>query len=699
MLTFLSTLLFGENKAYMIEEQIAIFYPENYIPRLQEPSFALIKKPKKTAPLNSHWKLRVKFDSIQSNNIATIKVDDNVDFYGTGEVTGHLKRDGTTRTLWNTDNYAYSKFHGLHLYQSHPWVLGLRHDGTAFGVLADNTYKQKIILDESITFKSEGPAFRVIIIEGKSPDEVLMQLANITGKIELPPLWALGYQQCRWSYYPDKRVKEIADIMRNKRIPCDVIWMDIHYMEDYRIFTFSKDKFPDPKALNKYLHRRNFKSVWMIDPGVKYDEEYWVYKSGTEKDIWVKDFKKENYIGNVWPGPCVFPDFTQSKARKWWSELYKYFMSTGIDGVWNDMNEPAVFDVPGFTMPENNSHKGDNSLPEGNHSRYHNVYGMMMVRASRVGILKANPDKRPFILTRSNFLGGQRYAATWTGDNESTWKHMKSSIPMLLNMGLSGQPFAGPDIGGFGGNPTSELYAHWLALGVFYPFSRSHAAEGTNDQEPWSFGQEVEEISRMAIERRYRLLPYLYTLFHEASTTGLPIMRPLFMADPTNLNLRDEEEAFLLGKDLMIIPKWAGEPQMPSGNWRSVSIVGENSANDKYQPDIKIRPGAIIPLGEIIQSTANYSLRKITLLVSLNENGKASGKLYADSGDGFGYKNGDYAIITFRAQKDEELVTVSCVHEDGNYRVRNKIIVVKIVGDDRVIEGSGNLKKSIWVAL
>ncbi len=697
MLTLLSSLLFGQQRAYMIGEQTAIFYPENYHKNLQEPSFALIKEPKRTAPLDKDWKLNVKFDSIQSKNIAVINIDEDVDLYGTGEVTGQLRRDGTTRTLWNTDNFAYSKFHGLHLYQSHPWVLGVRQDGSAFGVLADNTYKQKIILDEAITFKSDGPSFRMIIIDGKNPDDVLMKLGEWTGKMPLPPLWALGYQQCRWSYYPDKRVKEIADTMRLKKIPCDVIWMDIHYMDEYRVFTFSEDNFPDPIRLNKYLNKKNFKSVWMIDPGVKYDENYEIYKSGSEKNVWVKDSAGNNYLGNVWPGPCVFPDFTQAKTRDWWSALYKDYMSNGIDGVWNDMNEPAVFDTPGFTMPDNNLHYGDDSIPEGKHSRYHNVYGMLMVKASREGILNANPDKRPFILTRSNFIGGQRYAATWTGDNESTWKHLKQSIPMVLNLGLSGQPFSGPDIGGFGGNATPELYANWIAIGAFYPFSRSHTAEGTNNQEPWSFGQEIEDVSRKAIERRYRLLPYLYTLFYEASKTGLSIMRPLFMVEPTNLSLREEDEAFMLGKDLMIIPKWAGQPQMPSGNWRAITLVTDDNTKNKYQPDLKIRPGAIIPLGENIQSTVDYSLNKITLLVSLDEKGKAKGKLYADAGDGYGYKKGEYVIITFEAKKTEDSIEIICLQKEGKFDVKNRQIEVKIIDNDKIIEGKGSIKRAFKI--
>ena len=245
-----------------------------------------------------------------------------------------------------------------------------------------------------------------------------------------------------------------------------------------------------------------------------------------------------------WPGDCVFPDFTQNKVTKWWGTLYKDFMRTGVDGVWNDMNEPAVFETSDWTMEDSNRHKGGKDFPNDIHLRYHNVYGMMMVEASRNGIQKANPKKRPFVLTRSNFLGGHRFAATWTGDNYSSMDHLKQSIPMSLNLSLSGQPFNGPDIGGFAGNSTSELYAHWIAVGAFYPFSRAHATKGSINQEPWSFGKEVEQVSKEALMRRYRLIPYLYTLFWESSNTGMPVMRPLFFHDPKANYLRKEQGNF-----------------------------------------------------------------------------------------------------------------------------------------------------------
>lgn len=691
--------LFAQERAVLIKDNIAVFYPDSFIKEKHLPSFALQTEPEEIASLPSIWKTKVLFSNTFGKSMAYIKIDEGTSLYGTGEVTGSLIRNGTSRKLWNTDNPIYSRDNGDRLYQTHPWVLGVREDGSAFGVLADNTWKQEISLGEGILFSSESLPFRVIVIECETPQKVVQALAELTGKIQLPPLWSLGFQQCRWSYYPDSRVKEIADTFRLKKIPCDVIWMDIHYMNDYRIFTFSPEYFPNPKETNDYLHQKGFKSVWMIDPGVKVESGYGIYDSGKKKDVFVKTTDGKDFIGKVWPGDCVFPDFTQQKTAKWWAGLYKNFMATGADGVWNDMNEPAVFNGPDKTMPEDNIHLGSGDIKKDIHSRYHNVYGMLMAKASREGILNSNPDKRPFLLTRSNYIGGQKYAATWTGDNESSWKHLKMSIPMSINMGLSGQPFNGPDIGGFAGNASPELYAHWIALGAFYPFSRAHKITGSHNHEPWAFGEKIEQISRIAIQRRYRLLPYIYTLFYEASTSGMPVMCPVFFADPKDTRLRNEEQAFLLGADLLIIPKWAEHPVLPKGNWRTISLINEESENDVYQPELKIRPGAILPVGKIIQNTTEYSLDTLTLYVSLDSENKAFGKLYHDAGDGFGYQKEEYVTFEFNAEKHDNNVVVEITDKKGAYPVNCKIITVQLITDEGIKTGFGDLSKPIKIKM
>jgi len=432
----------------LIGNNVSIFYPANYDAKAHQPSFALLKEPKAVGITPQSWSLKPVFYSENGKTTATLPIFKGTSLYGTGENTGSLIRNGQKVTLWNTDNFKYMADNGKRLYQSHPWVLGVNRDGSAFGVIADNTWKQQIDLSDSIRFISEGPAFRIIIIERNSPQEVIKELANLIGKMEMPPLWALGYQQSRYSYIPDTRIKNVADTFRLKKLPCDVIWMDIDYMERFKIFTFDKVKIPNPTGVNDYLHQKGFHSIWMIDPGVKVEKDYFVYESGSKGNHWVQNAEHKEFNGSVWPGQCAFPDFTRPETRSWWSGLYKDFMATGIDGVWNDMNEPSVFDGVNGTMPENNWHRGGGDLPAGVHLKYHNVYGMLMVKASREGILDVNPNKRPFILSRSGYLGSHRYAATWTGDNCGTVEHMKMSIPMTLNLGLSGQPFNGPDLGG-----------------------------------------------------------------------------------------------------------------------------------------------------------------------------------------------------------------------------------------------------------
>jgi len=642
----------------LIAPQVAVFYPSDFNAKAHLPSFALVQEPKVIMRIPKSWKMIPTFYHKNGKAVTSFLVPKGASLYGTGEVTGPLLRNGQSITLWNTDNFTYKDYEGKRLYQSHPWVLGINSDGSAFGVLSDNTWRQNLVLNDSITFIAESPASRVFVIQKKNIGALLKVLTDMVGKIALPPLWSLGYQQSRWSYEPESKVREIASEFRNRKIPCDVIWMDIDYMDGYRVFTFDKDKFPDPRALNDDLHRMHFKGVWMIDPGVKVDTSYFVYHQAQERNLWVKDAAQNDFIGDVWPGPCKFPDFTMPETRKWWANLYGDFLQKNIDGIWNDMNEPAVFEVPDHSMPIDNFHRGGGGLVPDLHLRYHNVYGMLMIQASREGILAANKDKRPFLLSRAGYLGSHRYGATWTGDNKGSWEQLKMSIPMVLNLGLSGQSFSGPDIGGFEGKTDTVLFAHWIALGAFYPFSRGHACKGTNDKEPWAFGQEVENVARTALNRRYRLLPYSYTLFHEASVTGMPVMRPLFFADDKDTFLRHEEQAFLLGADLMVVPKWATVLHRPKGQWRIVSIAGENSQMDKYQPDVSIREGSIVPLGKLIQSTVDYRTDSLTLLISLDGNGEAIGNLYEDDGEGFGYKQGRFAEYGFRAKAQKGQVSI-----------------------------------------
>lgn len=686
-------------KSVMVGDRIAKFIPAGYDAK-SIPSFAIDKEPREQGALPPNWELIPDFTSTNGKANASLSIPEGTSIYGGGEVTGPLLRNGKTIKLWNTDSGAYGVDNGKRLYQSHPWMMGVRKDGTAFGILFDTSWKAELsCTNQKIELKSEGVPFRVFIIDRDSPQAVVRGLSELTGTMPMIPRWVLGYQQSRFSYTPANRVIEIADTFRQKKIPCDVIWMDIDYMDGYRIFTFNPTTFPNPKAVNRDLHIRGFHSAWMIDPGAKVDPDYFVYKSGTENDIWVKTADGKNFTGDAWPGAAAFPDFTYPKANKWWRSLYKDFLAQGVDGVWNDVNEPQINDTPNKTMPENNFHRGGGKIPAGTHLQYHNVYGFLMVKASREGIMDVRPEKRPFILTRSNFLGGQRYAATWTGDNGSSWEHLKMSVPMSLTLGLSGQPFSGADIGGFLFNANADLFGNWIGFGAFYPFARGHACAGTNNKEPWAFGKEIEDASRIALERRYILLPYFYTLLHEASTNGMPIMRPVFFADPKDLSLRAEEEAFLIGDDLLIIPAFANHPNLPKGIWRELSLV-EGDKQNKYQAKIKLRGGSIVPTGKIIQNTNEKSLDPLTLLVCLDSQGQAKGTMYWDAGDGWTFKKGDYSQQTFTAEKDGNTVIVRLADQKGKYKTENNnMAVVKVITEQGIYHASGDLTEGIEIKL
>lgn len=687
-------------KEVIVGDGIAKFVPKGFN-LSQMPSFALKAEPQEKGMLPSNWQLYPIVEKKKGHASAYLDVPQGTSLYGGGEVTGPLLRNGQSIKLWNTDSGAYSVDNGKRLYQSHPWVMGVRPDGTSFGILFDTPYKAKLTTtDERINFETEGELFRIFVIDRESPQAVIKGLAELIGTMPMVPRWALGYQQCRFSYTPASRVIEVADTFRIKRIPCDVMWMDIDYMDGYRIFTFNPQTFPDPAALNRDLHIRGFHSAWMIDPGAKVDSTYFVYKSGTANDVWVKTAQGKEFNGDAWPGACAFPDFTQPKTVRWWADLYKDFLDKGVDGVWNDVNEPQISNTPTGTMPEDNKHLGGDKIPAGPHLKYHNVYGYLMVKASREGIMKARPQNRPFILTRSNFLGGQRFAATWTGDNASWKSHMTMSVPMILTLGLSGQPFSGADVGGFLFNPDADLFGRWMALGAFYPFSRGHACAGTINKEPWAFGQKVEDVSRMALERRYVLLPYYYTLLHEASETGMPIMRPVFFADPKDTLLRAEEQAFLIGENLLVVPEWAQNPALPKGIWRNLSLIPGDD-KDSYQAKLKIRGGAIIPTGKIIQNTNEKSLDPLTLLVCLDEKGEAHGTLYWDEGDNWSFKDGNYSFQHFTAIRTaDNKVQVKITQKKGKYITENNdMAIVKIITDKGIYQASGNLVEGIEVQL
>ena len=655
-----------------IGERIVRFWPNDAARQSALPSLALQTPLPPLGPVPEGFAVRPEFASAQGGRIIKLAVPRGTALYGLGESPGRLRRDGQSTVTWNTDAYGY-RTGAPSIYQSHPWVLAVRPDGSSFGVLADTPGRVTIDLFRGIEIRAQGPVFPVIVIERDTPAEVVRALSDLTGLMPLPPRWALGFQQCRYSYAPAEEVLRIAREFRARDLPCDVLWMDIDYMDRHKPFTFDPIGFAKPRELADTLHARGFRSVWILDPGIKDEPGDPVFESLRRGDHWVKLPSGEPYRGKVWPGICVFPDFTRRATRAWWSQQVGDFIEqAGADGLWNDMNEPAVFDVRSKTMDESARHEADAELGgPGYHARYHNAYGMLMARASRDGMLAARPTRRPFVLSRANFMGGQRYAASWSGDNGSTPEHLGLALPMVLNLGLSGQPFSGPDIGGYAGPLTGDEFAVWMGLGTLLPFARAHTEKGNIRKEPWSFGPRIEALCRRALQTRYRLLPYLYTAFEEASRTGMPVARPAFFADPKAGWLRDVEYEFLLGGDVLVdleINDVVGGARRLSDDqraWRAASVVaGEPHV---AVPKLSVRAGAIVPLGPVVAYSDEKPLDDVELLVSLDAHGRAEGTLYEDAGDGFGYEQGEFARTRFVAETKGSTLHVRVAEREGSW--------------------------------
>ncbi len=576
-------------------------------------------------------------------------------YFGLGDKPGPLDRAGETFTMWNSDTFGWQESTDP-IYKSIPFFLSMS-AGRTIGVLLDNTFRTTFDFgrereDRMVMSAPAGP-LDYYVLYGPEPKQVVESYAWLTGPTPLPPMWALGYQQSRWSYAPQTRVEEIADHLRADRIPTDVIWLDIDYQYKYRPFTVDTATFPDLPGLIHDLSAKHFHTVAITDLHVANvaSQGYAPYDSGKAGDHFVKE-NGQDYVGKVWPGPAVFPDFTRQQTRTWWGGLFADFIHNGVAGFWNDMNEPAVFDVPGKTMPSDVVHRIDEPgfrTRTALHPEIHNLYGMENSRATEEGLLTLRPDRRPFVMTRASFAGGQRYAVTWTGDNSSTWNHLRMTTPQLLNLGLSGFAMAGADVGGFAGSPSPELLTRWLMLAAFQPIDRDHASKGTRDHELWVDGPAQEDIRRRYIEERYRLMPYLYTTAEEMSRTGLPITRPLFLEfphatlDQHPLDL-DAPGEFFFGPAILVAaspsPQEVSpyEVHLPPGLWydywtgarldrRTLAGARDLEVHDPQalsplmvapkldELPMYVRAGTILPMAPVVQSTMEKPDGPLTLRV------------------------------------------------------------------------------------
>jgi len=491
-------------------------------------------------------------------------------FIGLGEKTGPLDRRGHGYQHWNTDHFGYPPDSDP-LYCSTPFYIGV-HSEIAYGIFLDNSHKTHFNFGASnnrfSSFSADSGDMNYYFIYEDSVGEIIQSYTHLTGRMSLPPIWSMGYQQCRYSYYPDKEVTTVAQTFRDKEIPADVIVLDIHYMDKYKIFTWDGERFPDPASMIATLREKGFHVVVMCDPGIKIEEGYEPYHSGKDNDIFIKYPDGEYYSGEVWPGWCHFPDFTNPKARKWWKDKMQSYTDLGIEGFWNDMNEIATW---GQMLPELIEFDFEGKKATARKGR--NIYGLQMARSTFEGTKSLMNNKRPFNLTRAGFSGIQRYAAVWTGDNVANNEHMMLGVRLVNSMGLAGIAFAGYDVGGFAGNASEHLFARWIQIGSFSPFFRGHSMINSRDSEPWAYGEEVEEISRNYIKLRYKLMPYIYNLFKEASDTGLPVVRSLAI-DYTHNDLVYKEEyqnQYMFGSSILVAPvesdKTLTKAFLPEGKW------------------------------------------------------------------------------------------------------------------------------------
>ena len=628
-----------------------------------------------------------------SFHVAKRKHDDD-HFFGLGDKPGPLDRAGEAFVMWNTDNFGWQESTDP-IYKSIPFFLNMR-GGRAMGVLFDNTFRTFFDFGREdvnrYSFSAPDGPMTYYVLAGPDPKHVVESYAWLTGKTPLPPLWSLGFQQSRYSYETETRLMEVAHRLRSDHIPADALYLDIDYQVHNRPFTVDEVKFPAFSKMVAELAHEKFHLVVITDLHIAKlpDAGYTPYDSGIAGDHFVKNPDGSVFSGIVWPGPSVFPDFTQTASRAWWGTLYTQFAKDGVAGFWNDMNEPAVFNVPSKTMPDDVQHRIDEpgfQKRTATHLEIHNVYGMENVRGTYEGLLKLEPDTRPFVLTRASYAGGQRYSATWTGDNSATWNHLRQTTPQLENLGLSGFALAGADVGGFAGSPPPDLLTKWIEVAAFQPIDRDHSAKGTRDHEPWVDGPEALAIRRRFIEERYRLMPYLYTVTEEMSRTGLPIVRPLFLefphATPDGHPLDLEATAeFLLGSSVLVAPSPSPEEvapyevRLPPGGWYDYwtgehLLASAGGARDLEQRDavlaaakpimitprlaelpVYVRAGTILPMQPLVESTEDQPAGPLTLRIyAPGEAGAATqpcaGSLYLDDGKSFAYRAGKLLRMSF----------------------------------------------------
>lgn len=606
-------------------------------------------------------------------------------FLGLGEKTGNLDKRGNSFVNWNSDVPAYAVNHDP-LYQSIPFFIGV-HGRSVYGIFLDNTFKTSFNFGASTdekfsSFSVANGDLNYYFFGASTVAGVIADYTKLTGRMTMPPYWSLGYQQCRWSYFPESTLMNVAQQFRDKKIPCDVLYLDIDYMDGYKIFTWNRDRFPDPRGMIGKLREMGFHVVTIVDPGIRIEKGYFAYDEGVANGYFARYPDGSFYTGSVWPGRCHFPDFTVGKVREWWGTSFNRLSEPGVEGFWNDMNEPSAWgqSIPGIVQLGFEGRKG--TLAEA-----HNIYGLEMSRATFEGTKKLLGGKRPLILTRAGYAGIQRYSAVWTGDNDATDEHMILSARMVTGLGLSGVSFTGPDVGGFMGNPTEQLYLRWMSMGVYTPFFRNHSAWETKSKEPWSFGPEPERKVREMIAQRYRLLPYIYSAFHASVETGMPVARSLAISYTFDEKVYwwKYQNEYLFGDNLLVTPvsstQEAARVYLPAGGWYRLSSDEKYAGGTEVTVDaplndlpVFVKASGIIPMQSDIQYTDQKPSPTLEVHV-YNGDSRGSFLYYEDDGATYGYESGQYFHRNIRF--DPVARTISFDKADGSFP--SKFNMVRLV--------------------
>jgi alpha-glucosidase len=612
-------------------------------------------------------------------------------YYGLGEKSTPLDKRGRSYVMWNQDPAGFDASTDP-LYQSVLFFLGLR-QGRAYGLFFDNTYRSSFDMGaedrDLYSFGAEGGEMNYYFFAAPTPKGVVSRFTELVGRSPLPPRWSIGYIQSRYSYYPQSTVRFIAENFRHRGIPCDAIFLDIDYMDGFRVFTWDKSRFPDPQSMMTDLRRQGFHFIAIVDPYVKVDTGFWIYQQGVANGYFLKKPDGTIFTGRGWPGASAFPDYASEKVRNWWGSLYKEQLEQGISGFLTDMNEPTVLVDQGLpkTVDLDIMHSTDYGPRP--HAEIHNVYGMLETMATREGMLRVHPNERPLIITRATYAGGQRYAAQWSGDNWGTWDHLRLSMPMLNTMGLSGFQFSGADIGGIFPTPSPELYTRWLQFGVLTPFCWTHSG-GPGNLEPWAFGNRLEEINRSSIKLRYHLLPYIYTAFWEAAETGVPIMRPLLLEYPDDWLSVDRNDEYFFGNDLLVAPvtkddDTSRQVYLPRGVWydfwtdhRYTGPTSIEAAAPMERVPLFVRGGAIIPSQQDVQYTDQAAIDPLTF--DVYPDGTSSRPYYEDDGISFDYQRGVFLRQRLTVAQEAHVTSVEISAREGSFTPPKRSLVIKVHG-------------------